>query len=277
MARKPVFGTCRICQKHTKLSFEHVPPHAAFNDRPAVNKQISELISKNPDNYFEEKGKKSQRGLGAYTLCEVCNSNTGGWYGTAFAEWAHQGMDILEYAYRTPLLYYNFRIFPLQVLKQIICMFFSITDDLFAFNHPDLVKFIRNKKERHLNPDIRIFAYYNVGPHGRYIGGASIEKIRPDEINRDTIENLVRQTQSDHARGRVLSEIACIPLGYVMTFGSERPDNRLVDISFFAKSHYDDYTSIALRLPVLPVYTYFPGDYRNLEQINQDAAANQSN
>ena len=91
------------------------------------------------------------------------------------------------------------------------------------------------------------------------------------------MENLVRQTQSDHARGRVLSEIACIPLGYVMTFGSEAPDNQLVDISFFAKYRYDDYTPVALRLPILSVYSKFPVDYRNREQINQDAAANQSN
>lgn len=277
MARKPVFGTCRICQEYTKLSFEHVPPRAAFNNCPAVGKQFFELTDKDPDDYFEEKGKVSQRGVGAHTLCEACNNNTGKWYGTAFAKWAHQGMNILEHAHRSPLFYYRFHISPLQVVKQIICMFFSITDDSFACNHPDLVKFVLNKNEHHLNPDIRIFAYYNVGPHGRYIGGASIESIRPDEINHHTIDNLVRKTNSDHAGGRVISEIACIPLGYVMTVDSEAPDNRLFNISFFAKYPYDCFTPIALRLPVLPVYTYFPGDYRSLEQVHRDAEANQLN
>ena len=277
MARKPVFGNCRICRKYKKLSFEHVPPRAAFNDCPAVGKQIFELINKNPDNYFEKKGRISQRGVGAYTFCEECNNNTGGWYGTAFAEWARQSMDILEYAHGSPSLYYRFRIFPLRVVKQIICMFFSITDDLFGCNHPDLVRFVLNKNERHLNPDIRIFAYYNVGPHGRYIGGASIEKMRPDEINRDTMDDIIHKTESDFAKSRLLSEIACIPLGYVMNFGSEAPDNRLLDISFFAKYAYDDYTPIELQLPVLPIYTYFPGDYRSREQVHQDAEANQSN
>lgn len=278
MARKTVLGTCRICSKqNTKLSFEHVPPRAAFNDRPAVGKLFSELIDKNPDNYFEEKGRISQWGYGDYTLCEECNNNTGGWYGTAFAEWAHQGMDILEHAHRAPLLYYNFRIFPLRVMKQVICMFFSITDDMFAFNHPDLVKFVLNKNERHLNPDIRIFAYYNTGPHGRYIGGVSIQSMRPDKINRDMIENIVGQAQSDHERGRALSEVACIPLGYVMAFGSEAPDDRLTDISSFAKYRYNDYRSIPLRLPVLPVYSKYPADYRNREQIERDAEANQLN
>ena len=277
MARKPVFGTCRICQEYTKLSFEHVPPRAAFNDCPAVGKQFSELINKSPNNYFEIKGKVSQRGVGDYTLCEACNNNTGVWYGTAFAEWAHQGMDILEHACGQPSLHYRFHISPLRVLKQIICMFFSITDDLFAYNHPDLVRFVLNKNKSYLNSDIRIFAYYNVGPHGRYIGGASIKAIKPEEINRHTIENIVRQIQSDHEKGRVLSEIACIPLGYVMSFGSKAPDYRLADISFFAKYRYDDYTSIPLQLPVLSVDSKFPADYRNREQIIQDAAARQSN
>jgi hypothetical protein len=277
MARKPVLGTCHICRKHTKLSFEHIPPRAAFNNCPAVSKHIFELINKHPDNYLEEKGKKSQRGFGAYTLCEACNSKTGRWYGTAFAEWAHQGMDILEHACSQPSLYYRSHIFPLRVLKQIICMFFSITDNVFAYNHPDLVGFVLNKNKCYLNSDIRIFAYYNVGPHGRYIGGASIETIKPEEINRHTIENLVRQIQSDHEKGRVLSEIACIPLGYVMSFGSKAPDYRLADISCFAKYRYDDYTSIPLRLPVLSVDSKFPADYRNREQIIRDAAAHQSN
>ena len=140
-----------------------------------------------------------------------------------------------------------------------------------------MVEFVLSKNQRHLNPDIRIFSYYNVGPHGRYIGGTSIESMRPDKINHDTLENIVQQAQSDHERGRVLSEIACIPLGYVMTFGLEKPDDRLADISFFAEYRYYDYISIPLRLPVLSVYSKFPVDYRSREQINQDGAANQLN
>ena len=62
-----------------------------------------------------------------------------------------------------------------------------------------------------------------------------------------------------------------------MTFGTKAPDDRLADISSFAKYRYDDYVSIPLRLPVLPVYSKFPVDYRSHEQINQDAASNQSN
>ncbi len=274
MARKSVFGNCHICGENKKLSFEHVPPSSAFNDCPAVSKHIFELINKNPDSYFEKKGKISQRGIGAYTLCEKCNNDTGTWYGDAFVRWAHQGMDILKLTQGSPSLYYTFHIFPLRVIKQIICMFFSITDDQFGYNHPDLVKFVLNKNECYFYPEIRILAYFNNSKRGRYIGGASGTRIRPDEISLNTLENLNRKADSALEKSRLLSELACRPLGYVMTFDPEPPDDQLVDISFFAKYPYADWTSISLQLPVFPVYTYFPGDYRSRNQVQHDAKAN---
>jgi hypothetical protein len=64
-----------------------------------------------------------------------------------------------------------------------------------------------------------------------------------------------------------MSEIAFPPLGYLMTIESIPPDNRLIDISFMARFHYHDWKHIALRLPVLPIYTFIPGDYRDREHV----------
>ena len=130
MPRKKISGKCHICGKQGKLSFEHVPPRAAFNNCPAVYKELVEVINKDPGNYFDEKGNTSQRGFGAYTLCEKCNNDTGSWYGDAFVGWAHQGMEIFTYTQGFPSLYYAFRIYPLQLIKQIVCMFFSISRSL---------------------------------------------------------------------------------------------------------------------------------------------------
>ena len=275
MARKPVFGRCQICRKHTKLSFEHVPPRSAFNDCPAVYKELTELINKDPNYYFDGKGNISQRGVGTYTLCEKCGSDTGSWYGSAFADWAHQGMEIFENAQGTPSLYYSFRIFPLRVIKQIVCMFFSINDIGFSDNHPDLVKFVLNKNERNLNPSIRIYAFFNSSEHSRYIGGAGRFEMSPNELNRDTAEDMVRAANTALAKSRLLSEIACRPLGYVMTFDPKPPDARLVDISFFAKCSYSECRPLYLQLPALPTETYLPADYRSLEQVRRDAERNQ--
>jgi hypothetical protein len=45
------------------------------------------------------------------------------------------------------------------------------------------------------------------------------------------------------------------------------PDPRLFDISAFSRFSYQDYLSIPMRLPVLPIYTFYPGDYRSQDQL----------
>lgn len=276
MARKKVFGDCLICGTDTKLTFEHVPPESAFNNHRVARKHILELINKDPDHYFDGKHHISQRGAGAYTLCEKCNNDTGAWYGDAFANFAHQSLDTLKHAKSSPSIYYPFRIYPLRVIKQIITMFFSVNKDLFRLNHPDLVKFVLNKNERYLRPNIRILVYFTLGPHARYTGGTSISAIEidPDEVSLDTMDNLFSQYQHDYAKSLYSSEIAFPPLGYVLSFGLEPLDNELADISFFAKYPYNDWTSLYLKLPVNPVHTWYPGDYRSKEQLRQDFEEN---
>jgi hypothetical protein len=44
MAKAPD-GLCHICGKYGKLSFEHSPPEAAFNNRPLVYAAIKKLIA----------------------------------------------------------------------------------------------------------------------------------------------------------------------------------------------------------------------------------------
>ena len=101
-----------------------------------------------------------------------------------------RGMEILENTQGTPSLYYSFRIFPLRVIKQIVCMFFSINDIRFSYNHPELVKFVLNRNERNLNPDIRIYAFFNCSEHSRYAGNVGRLKMTPDEMNPNTIEDI---------------------------------------------------------------------------------------
>ncbi len=274
MARKSVFGNCAICGEHKQLSFGHVPPQSAFNKCPAVGMAMWELINKNPDRYFEERGRISQRGVGDYTLCKQCDNDTGSWYGEAFAKWAHQGMEILDRVQGEATFYYPFRIYPLRVIKQIVVMFFSIRDLRFAYNHPDVVQFVLNKNERCLNRDIHIYAFLNISDYSRYIEGASRMVMKPAEINRGTIEDMNRTASKAIAKGRVLSEIACRPLGYVMSFDPTRPDDRLSDISHFAEYSYADWIPLHVKLSALPLGTYLPLDYRDRDQVKRDAEKN---
>src|SRR5687767_12864916 len=127
MARRPKHsGTCQICGMHGKLSFEHVPPEAAFNDKKYhYSREAKEIIddsnSTTIEDYFvtRNNGRKKQGGIGFFTLCTKCNNNTGSWYGKDFVSWAFQCMSILLKSSGKPSLYYPTFIFPLRIIKQI--------------------------------------------------------------------------------------------------------------------------------------------------------------
>jgi hypothetical protein len=156
--RQKKIGPCCICGAEGKLSFEHVPPRSAFNDHPILVANIEELIGNWDGVISSMKGKIHQLGAGSYTLCEKCNTRTGAWYGPAFAEWAYQAFRLLNFTRGAPTLYHQFRIFPLRVIKQIVCMFFSTNGPGFRAVYPDLVKFVLNREDRCLRPEIRVYA-----------------------------------------------------------------------------------------------------------------------
>jgi hypothetical protein len=65
-------GICHLCGQVKVLSFEHVPPEKAFNDKPAFLIPFEEAIHLGPDDEPQSKPIKLQRGMGGYTLCDSC-------------------------------------------------------------------------------------------------------------------------------------------------------------------------------------------------------------
>jgi 5-methylcytosine-specific restriction endonuclease McrA len=88
--KRKFYGTCHICGIKGKLTFEHVPPKAAFNDKPILLTTLEDAIAKGLEPIT--KGETQQRGAGGHTLCGNCNNNTGGWYGNYFVEWTYQNL-----------------------------------------------------------------------------------------------------------------------------------------------------------------------------------------
>lgn len=249
MSRKKVTGPCHICGHTRELSFEHVPPRAAFNNRPVRVLHGLEIIKAEHD---PQRGEVQQKGAGSYTLCERCNNETGSWYGSAYADWACHGLAFLPLALTAPSILLTYRIFPLRVIKQVLCMFFSVNRPEFREHHPYLERFVMNRYLTGLPPEIQIFGFLSPGSNSRRVGVASSMNSTTGAI-------------------RVLSEVTFRPHGYVMCFGSSPPDDRLVDITFFAKSAYHERREIHLRLPSLPVSTAFPGDFRTIDQVRREA------
>jgi hypothetical protein len=255
---RPGLGLCHICGNHAKLSFEHVPPEAAFNDRRVLHTAFEAVLqSESLDNV---RGKFQQRGAGAYTLCQKCNNDTGSWYGGAYADWAHQAMGIVVGTNGNPSLLYPFNIFPLRVLKQIICMFFSVKGTAFHAVNPDLVRFVLNKELRVFPASIRVYAFYTLSTRSRAAG----------------VTGLLRGLGGTSTVIHTFSEVTFPPFGFVMTFNdSPPPEAGFCEISSFSRFGYQEWRDgISMRLPVMPIYTAFPGDYRTRERTLSDQAAN---
>ena len=132
-------GKCHICGNIGDLSFEHIPPKKAFNNKPVIVTKGIEGIVRCPNDPI--KGSVKQRGMGSYTLCEHCNNYTGSWYGSRFVDWCYQGMDILMRSDGSPSLIYLYRMYLLAILKQIVVMFLSVNSPDFGDSNPALVKF----------------------------------------------------------------------------------------------------------------------------------------
>lgn len=237
-----ILGACHICGEYGFLSFEHIPPRSAFNNYPVTLAKIDDLLS--GEDLDIVTGTKQQRGAGDYTLCPRCNNNTGTWYGPAFIDWTYQAALILSQTQGSPTLFYPYKIFPLRVIKQIICMFFSTNGERFREAQPELVKFVLDKNAKFIDPKINIYCFLNPSDRSRQTGIAGIL-----DINSHT--------------SKIISEIAFPPIGYVMTMHSASPDEKLFDISFFANYGYDEWKEFGFKLPVLPIYSPLPCDYSN--------------
>lgn len=237
------------------MSYDHVPPKAAGNRYPVVRAAFEQAISLEP---VETSGKRDiqQQGAGEYSMCRPCNTNMGLWYVPAYAKWCKQVMIFLMKSGGAPSLYYPYEIHPLRVIKQVASMFFSINNPRLREAQPELAEFVLNREKRYLSPEYGFYVYLTTSPRMRYLGlMAQVWVGRPE-------------ARGKRSQITVLTEMSHPPFGFVLTFeGSPPPDDRLYNISHFARYGYDDVDQIFLRLNTLPVVLAFPGDYRTPEEI----------
>jgi hypothetical protein len=245
-------GVCHICGIHGPLSFEHIPPKAAFNNQPIVRVAMDEAMGLMPGNPIP-KGKIQQQGLGDYTLCDRCNSQIGHWYGTEYVEWCVSAIELLRASGGRPSLIHLYHMYPLRVLKQIVAIFFSVNSDQFRRAHPELVDFVLGRDKVYLPPRYHFYVYYNIEGHIRSQSYCARMNFFTGEIIGFT-------------------EFTFRPFGYVMTLDkpdTSPPDRRLFEISHFARYHYHEFARVQLQPPVLPTHLLIPGDYRTTKEIEE--------
>ncbi len=251
-------GHCCICGTYGPLTFEHIPPEAAFNDQRMKLADIQRLLSNTDWESFENPrgGKFQQRGAGAYTLCGRCNSNTGHWYGAQYVTWAYAGMRHLGAVGSGSSLRLPFMITPLPVLKQIVAMFASACGPKFMDAYPELRQWLLNPRQSGVPDRLGIYCYF-VGPDSRA-----------------TRQSGVSGLMTLGGGNAVFAEIAFPPFGYLMCLDSRPLDGQLKDITFFGQFGLKEFRDIYLRVPVREVNSVFPGDFRTMEQIHTEYLAN---
>jgi hypothetical protein len=158
---KKVYGKCCICGENKKLTFEHIPPRAAFN---SLGIKLYDFFG-----YLLENNRKYsnlQNGAGKYTLCADCNNLTGTWYGAAYAEFAMQGMRYYKQK-ANGVIAVPYTIYPLRVFKQIISCFASINGAKWCEQNPTIRNFLLDPYERTFPMSMDIRMYMQTGKRSK--------------------------------------------------------------------------------------------------------------
>lgn len=230
MAKK-IHGICCICGRETELTFEHIPPRAAFNH---FNLRLYDFFNYTLHN--NTKYTPAQKGAGKHSLCSSCNNLTGEWYGAAYAEFASQGMAYYR-KQSQGLLSVPYTIYPLRVLKQIISCFASVNGSSWCKQNPMIKEFLLDPYERRLphNFDIRMYM---------------------QEKGRTKLNGIVGQMNAFTGERFVGSEWGYIPFSYIYicdkTYTNYRVLNELFPVLSFLRYSYDDRATVYLNIPRKP-------------------------
>jgi hypothetical protein len=244
-------GICHLCGANGRLSFEHVPPEAAFNDRRVLESNIHKLLGGDLIKELEKPtGKYNQRGAGKYTLCERCNTSTGGWYSRAYVEFVRQVFPLCQMVPPETAVTIECLIQPLDVLKQILVMFCSASPPSFAQKHPRLIRYLLNPDSRDAD-DQRVFL--------------SLYDVNNSKAARQS--GLTGRIDGSSGQSQLFSEISFPPFNLVMSVSGGNPDSKLFEITNFKDCAHRERRTVRLQLYNLAVNSYFPGDYRTFEEL----------
>jgi hypothetical protein len=232
-------GKCALCGNFGKLSFEHVPPRSAFNNKPIFIQNHDNLVNEN--SYLFGKKMKSNKGLGAYTLCQSCNNLTGDWYARDFVSFAQQGMAIISTMEPQPFIVGQYKFKPLNVIKQILTMFMSADKSGYLQSISDLTDFILNKESNLFPNTFKVFLYSNISVQKRMMGYSVVY---------DPVQGVQKW-----------SEINFKPFGYLLSENSSSAHEDMLDITPFGQFRYDEEITMKMTTRYLNVTSPFIGVY----------------
>lgn len=264
-------GTCRICNRNVaELTFDHVPPRAAFNNEQTRVYGLDDWMRRGDDGLLTG-GRLEQRGAGDYTLCADCNNKTGSWYGTELRRAAKSAASILR---QLPLDELDAKLeptwasvasrkgatrpHPLRLIKQVLTMLLATSPHALSAAHPELADFILEREATGLLARFQFYLALYAGPLARSTGVAQ---------------------RLDIASGRfdTLVEVAFPPYAYVMTIDS--PDDEAIETANITSAVDVGYSQTAdLEMDLLLGFghTPYPADYRARAMVERERALNEA-
>ena len=260
---KATIGTCHVCLRVRALSFEHVPPRAAFNVGKIEVRGLRHWLERNGDGVRLRRAIQ-QGGFGLSRLCEDCNNRTGSWYAAELTGWVHgavaaiHALPSLAEMDAQPedhsVMLHIERVRPLALVKQIITMLLVVNDVEFAGLHPDLRAFVLDRDRTGLS-DVQIYIALYLGPIVRFLGLSG----KADLGTGDTF---------------VVSEVAYPPFAYVASFDEPAPLLKVGNITGFAEIPYTTRATADVELVVGFGHTPLPVDFRTAAQVERDREQN---
>lgn len=246
-------GICAICGEDKQLSFEHVPPKSCFNSNPIFKMNYQNLDS---ESVYYNKKYRSNAGFGGYTLCQTCNSNNGSWYGGAFKDFVHSGMQHYK-GLIAGSASHCYTIKPLNVLKQVMCMFMSANKNAHLRKDKELVDFLLNPENQYLPEKYSVLLYCTNSTIVRFFG----LNFRFDFIDGKPVMSKFH-------------EISFKPFGYLLTEDTLNPYAKMLEITSFKNYKYNQVASLRLDLPYLETNTHLICDYRTKKEIDLNVLYN---
>lgn len=264
-------GTCRICRESTaELTFEHVPPRAAFNNEETRVYGLDDWLRRSEDSEMTG-GRLERRGAGGYTLCADCNNKTGSWYGTELRRAAKSAVRILR---QMPLDELDAKLeptwasvafrqgatrpHPLRLIKQILAMLLVTSPPELSTTHPELAAFVLDREATGLPGRFQFYLALYAGPLARSTGVAH---------------------RLDIANGRTdtLVEVAFPPYAYVMTIDSvDQEAIETANITSAVDVGYHQTADLEMDMLVGFGHTPYPADYRTKAMVDRDRALNEA-
>lgn len=256
---------CHICGEIKRMTFEHIPPKSSGNSAPAKIITGEQIISngREPWDINGLNYKIFQKGLGKSVLCEHCNNTTGSWYADAYKSFYFQipFLEVNPPTLEQSLIELKFiEIYPLRVMKQIVCMFMGICGPHLGDRYPEMRRFVLSQEFKQLDFSKYRFSFFIRRGEWRYPQQlAQFVVFRKTELGH--INNMVSYIDTPTTEFLFEEKVnGCI-------------SNELIGIDLHQLAedfHYDDRATLQVLVPTYERNSWIPYDIRTREEIMAD-------